>query len=35
MRFPDRLISENGGADIELISYDKPDSEFIVLESVT
>lgn len=35
MRFPDRIASEKGGANIELISYDKPDTEFIVLESVT
>lgn len=34
MRFPDRIMSEKGNS-IELISYDKPDSEYIVLESVT
>ena len=37
MRFPDRIIDEktNGGKSIELISYDKPENEYIVLESVT
>jgi len=33
MRFPDRITS--GGNSIELISYDKPENEYIVLESVT
>jgi len=33
MRFPDRITS--GGNSIELISYDKPENEYLVLESVT
>lgn len=34
LRFPDRIFSEKGPS-IELISYDKPESDYIVLESVT
>lgn len=34
MRFPDRIFSEKGPS-IELISYDKPESDYMVLESVT
>jgi hypothetical protein len=34
LRFPDRIKSETGHS-IELISYDKPESEYLVLESVT
>eukprot|EP00350_Pseudokeronopsis_sp_OXSARD2_P010017 CAMPEP_0170551042 /NCGR_PEP_ID=MMETSP0211-20121228/9051_1 /TAXON_ID=311385 /ORGANISM="Pseudokeronopsis sp., Strain OXSARD2" /LENGTH=140 /DNA_ID=CAMNT_0010857941 /DNA_START=746 /DNA_END=1168 /DNA_ORIENTATION=- len=34
IRFPDRINLENG-AYIELISYDIPDKDFLVLESVT
>ena len=34
LRFPDRIKSETGHS-IELISYDKPECEYLVLESVT
>ena len=34
MKFPDRIDS-NTGVSIDLISFDKPDGEYIVLESVT
>lgn len=34
MRFPDKIKSE-AGKHIDLITFDKPLSEFLVLESVT
>ena len=34
LRFPDRINSEKG-VSIELISFEKPISEYLVLESVT
>lgn len=34
VRFPDRIFADNGRC-IDLISFDKPVGEYIVLESVT
>jgi E3 ubiquitin-protein ligase DOA10 len=34
VKFPDRIVSD-GGKYIELISFDKPYSDYLVLESVT
>jgi hypothetical protein len=34
MRFPDRIASTRGKS-IDLISFDKPTSDYLVLESVT
>ena len=34
LRFPDRICSETGKY-IDLISFDKPNTEYLVLESVT
>lgn len=33
-RFPDRIVSKNGNS-IDLVSFEKPSSEYLVLESVT
>jgi len=34
LRFPDRIFSDTGKY-IDLISFEKPNSEYLVLESVT